>query len=127
MVGRTTTGVIVLVEANWVSPRKVRETVVVGEGGMLVADSLSQDLFLYENNWEEGSWRLMQTLRGVSEGNMVRFALQREEPLKAELMAFLRAVVENGPSPVPLRDGVEALRLAQAALESAEMTLPAKP
>lgn len=127
MVGRTATDVVVLLEANWVSPRKVRETVLAGEGGMFLADSLSQDLFLFENNWEDGSWRVLESLRGVSEGNMTRFALRREEPLKAELLALLEAVRTGGPSPIPLREGIEALRLAEAALESARSGAPVSP
>jgi predicted dehydrogenase len=60
----------------------------------------------------------MQVLRGVSEGQMVRFAFQRYEPLKGELEAFLKAVREDGPVPVTGEDGLAALRLALALVES---------
>jgi predicted dehydrogenase len=102
----------------------MRETVVIGEGGMFVADSLTQDLFLFENDWEEGSWRLLQTLRGVSEGNMVRFALRRVEPLRAELAAFVDAVSQGTAPACTLEDGIQALRLAEATLRSAREGIP---
>lgn len=116
--------VIFQIDVNWMSPRKIRESVVIGEGGMLVADTLTQDLFLYDNSYEEGSWRMLSALRGVSEGNMTRFALRRVEPLRAELEAFATAVREGRPSPCPLSDGVEALRLAEAILRSAREAAP---
>jgi predicted dehydrogenase len=124
IVGRAQGGAVLNFEINWLSPRKVRETVVIGEGGMFVADSLTQDLFLFENNWEEGSWRLLQTLRGVSEGNMVRFALHRVEPLRAELEAFVESVTRGAPPACTLDDGIQALRLAEATLRSARDGVP---
>jgi UDP-N-acetylglucosamine 3-dehydrogenase len=124
IVGRAQGGVVLNFEVNWLSPRKMRETVIIGEGGMFVADSLTQDLFLFENNWEEGSWRLLQTLRGVSEGNMVRFALRRVEPLRAELAAFVDAVSQGTAPACTLDDGIQALRLAEATLRSAREGIP---
>ena len=124
IVGRAQGGVVLNFEVNWLSPRKVRETVIIGEGGMFVADSLTQDLFLFENNWEEGSWRLLQTLRGVSEGNMVRFALRRVEPLHAELESFLDSVARGTTPACTLDDGIQALRLAEATLRSAREGIP---
>jgi len=124
MVGRSRGGVIVDIEVNWLSPRKVREVVALGAGGMFVADSLTQDLFLYENDYEEGAWRLLDTLRGVSEGNMTRFAIRRKEPLRAEIEAFVAAVQSGGAPPIPLADGIMALRLAEATLESARRGAP---
>ncbi len=60
----------------------------------------------------DGSLKVRWTLKGVSEGPMVRYALQRYEPLKVELQAFLCAVQEGTPVPVSGEDGLAALRLA---------------
>jgi predicted dehydrogenase len=49
---------------------------------------------------------------------MVRYPLQRHEPLKAELEAFVNAVLEDKPVPVSGEDGLHALRLALALVES---------
>jgi UDP-N-acetylglucosamine 3-dehydrogenase len=124
IVGRAEGGVVLNLDVNWLSPRKVRKTVVIGAGGMLVADSLTQDLFLYENDYEDGNWRFIESLRGVSEGNMVRFALRRVEPLRAEIDAFRAAIRERVRPACTIDDGLAALRLAEAVLDSAARTTP---
>ena len=48
---------------------------------MLVADTLTGDLTLFENADRPIEWAATQQLRGVSEGNATRFALDRREPL----------------------------------------------
>lgn len=114
-------GVTGSLEINWLTPAKVREVLVLGENGMFRVDDLTQDLYFYENAFlQETSWTTLRTLRGVSEGSMTRFALQRYEPLKAELQAFLRAVRGEIPVPVSGADGLQALRLALALVEAGE-------
>jgi myo-inositol 2-dehydrogenase/D-chiro-inositol 1-dehydrogenase len=56
----------------------------------------------------------------VSEGEMIRYPLRRYEPLRAELEAFVEAIVSDKPVPVSGIDGLEALRLAQALIESGQ-------
>ncbi len=60
----------------------------------------------------------LKNLKGVSEGSMTRFALQRYEPLKAEIQAFLKAVRGEAPAAVSGEDGLAALKLALALVES---------
>jgi UDP-N-acetylglucosamine 3-dehydrogenase len=112
-------GVTGVLEINWLTPTKVRETLVLGERGLFRVDDLTQDLYFYENGQANGSlWPALQTLKGVSEGSMTRFALQRYEPLKAELQGFIGAVSQGSPVPVSGEDGLAALRLALALVES---------
>lgn len=112
-------GVVGTLEINWLTPTKVREVLVLGERGMFRVDDLTQDLYFYENAQANGVvWTALQNLKGVSEGSMTRFALQRYEPLKAELQAFVRALIEHHPVPVSGLDGMAALRLALALVES---------
>lgn len=106
-------------EINWLTPSKVREVFVLGERGMFRVDDLTQDLFFYENaSVIEPFWPALQTLRGVSEGPMIRYTVQRHEPLKAELLGFLHSIQEDKPVPVSGEDGLKALRLAVALVES---------
>jgi UDP-N-acetylglucosamine 3-dehydrogenase len=112
-------GVTGTLEINWLTPTKVREVLVLGERGLFRVDDLTQDLYFYENEQANGTlWPALQTLKGVSEGSMIRFALQRYEPLKAELQGFLKAVQQDLPVPVSAADGLAALRLALALVES---------
>jgi len=53
-------------------------------------------------------------LRGVGEGNMTRYALERREPLAEQWEAFLRALRDGRPPPVGGHDGLAALSVARA-------------
>jgi len=114
-------GVVGSLEINWLTPTKIREVLVLGERGLFRIDDLTQDLYFYENAQVNSElWPALKTLKGVSEGHMIRYAIQRYEPLKAELQAFLGAVKEDKPVPVSGEDGLEALRLALALVESGQ-------
>ncbi len=105
---------------DWVSPRKVRRTRVLGERGMLEADTLNADLYFYENAEVGIVWSAAQQFRGVSEGNVTRYALQRHEPLAVEHEAFVNLVADRpGADMVSLEEGVEIVSAAHAVLRSA--------
>jgi UDP-N-acetylglucosamine 3-dehydrogenase len=108
-------------EINWLTPTKIREVLVLGERGMFRVDDLTQDLYFYENaKVSEELWLGVKALKGVSEGSMTRFALQRREPLKAELEAFLQSIEGKIPVPVTGTDGLNALKLSLALIESGQ-------
>jgi len=112
-------GITAALEINWLTPTKIRETLVLGEKGLFRVDDLLQDLYFYENSQATGElWAGIKTIRGVSEGKMIRYDLKRQEPLKAELQAFLDAIQNGTQVPVTGEDGLEALRLALALVES---------
>ena len=114
-------GVAGSLEINWLTPTKVRETLVLGERGMFRVDDLTQDLYFFENaHAKDVQWATLQTLKGVSEGSMTRYAIPRFEPLKAELQAFLHAIQSGQPVPVSGEDGLVALRISLALVESGQ-------
>jgi len=114
-------GVIGSLEINWLTPTKIREVLVLGEHGLFRVDDLTQDLYFYENDQAKNvQWTALETIKGVSEGSMTRYPLQRYEPLKAELQAFLSAVEDGSSVPVSGQDGLEALKLALALVESGQ-------
>jgi len=116
---RLTDGTIGVLDINWLTPTKIRELTVTGERGMFLVNHLTQDLTFYENAETEGArWSAISHLRGVSEGCMTRYPLHKQEPLRAELEAFVRAVADDTPVPVSGADGLAALRLAQALVQS---------
>ena len=48
---------------------------------MFLANDLTQDLFFYENaDASELGWNHLSMLKGVSEGKMIRYPIQRYEP-----------------------------------------------
>ena len=114
-------GVVGSLEINWLTPTKVRETLVLGERGLFRVDDLTQDLYFYENaQAKDIQWSAYATLKGVSEGSMIRYAIPRFEPLKAELQAFLRAAKDGTAVPITGMDGLMALKLSLALVESGQ-------
>jgi UDP-N-acetylglucosamine 3-dehydrogenase len=114
---------------DWLTPTKRRRTRVLGERGMLLADTLTADLYFYENaDVPTGGWPEMQARRGVAEGNMTKFALERREPLQVELEAFCAAIRgEDGAGVVSLQEGLETVAVAEAVLASAESGMTVAP
>lgn len=116
---RLTGGIVGTLAINWLTPTKIRSLQVTGERGMYHVDYLTQDLYFYENATPHaGEWESLKVLRGVSEGRMIRFALAKQEPLRAELEAFLSAVTNETPVAVTGADALKALTLAHAVVQS---------
>jgi UDP-N-acetylglucosamine 3-dehydrogenase len=107
-----------LLEVNWMTPAKVRELSVTSERGMFVVNYLTQDLFFYENPRATIQWDALNVVRGTGEGNMVRYALERREPLRVEWEAFLAALEDPARTTVSGWDGIAALSTAHAIRES---------
>lgn len=117
--GRLDNGVITNHLVNWLSPMKERLTIVTGEKGAFVADTITADLTFFENGTVATEWESMAAFRGVSEGNMTRLAIAKPEPLRTEHEAFRDAVLGLQSDLVTMREGLDTLRVAEAVLESA--------
>ena len=87
---------------------------------MLEADTLTGDLFFYENAEVDIAWSTTQQFRGVSEGNVTRYALKRDEPLRVELDTFIDFLQGNREADVVrLERGVEIVQIAETVIASA--------
>ncbi len=116
-------GVVGILDINWLTPTKRRTLTVTGEGGMYLADYITQDLVWFANPEAPLTWvnpGAGAPITSVTEGEMTRFSIRRQEPLVVELTAFARAVRDGGPPPVAPRDAMIALLLARKMVESAE-------
>lgn len=118
-IGHLADGIITNHTVNWLSPFKERTTVVLGERGAFVADTISADLTFIENGTFQTEWESMAAFRGVAEGSSTRFALAKREPLKMEHEAFRDAVLGKSQRIVTLAEGLATLRVAEAVLTSA--------
>lgn len=103
-----------LLEVNWLTPAKVRTLSVTGEGGTFVLNYLTQELFYYEHPTEPTNWDTLANMRGAGEGDMIRYALPRREPLRVQWETFLRAVRGDGAPAASGYDGYAALSTARA-------------
>jgi len=118
--GRLLTGLAFSITVDWLTPTKIRRMRILGDRGMLVADTVTSDLVFHENGRVTSEWDSTQALRGVAEGNSTRYALQRREPLLVELDAFCDFVHGDDASPsVTLAEGLQTVRCAEKVLESA--------
>lgn len=104
---------------NWLTPFKERLTLVTGERGAFLADTLTADLTFYENGTTSSDWEAMTNFRGVSEGTMTRFALDKREPLKSEQEAFRDRILGKPCDAVSLEEGLNVLHVCEASIESA--------
>jgi UDP-N-acetylglucosamine 3-dehydrogenase len=90
------------VETNWLTPKRVRTLTITGSEGIIDVEYTTQELRVEKND------HIYQPL------NWYR------EPLYLELSDFTSAVLEKRKPSVTGVDGLEALRVCEAALRSAE-------
>jgi predicted dehydrogenase len=106
----------VVIEAGYFLPGTHRECVVVGERGSLVADYAAGTVTAHagEHVRAGAAWEAVD--RGKEE-----LAVGGEEPLRAELAAFLAACRAGGPAPVDARAGLHTVEVVEAAARSARL------
>ncbi|SCL30873.1 Gfo/Idh/MocA family protein [Micromonospora inyonensis] len=119
VVGQLADGTMVNHLVNWLSPLKERSTVITGDRGCFVADTLTADLTFYANGAIDTEWEALRAFRGVAEGDMVRYAIPKREPLLVEHERFRDAVEGKQSDIVTLRQGLRTVQVAAATLESA--------
>ena len=119
VVGQLSDGTVTSHLVNWLSPMKERVTIVTGERGAFVADTLSADLTFFANGLIPTTWDEIATFRGVAEGDMIRFAFAKPEPLRTEHEAFRDAVLGKSLDIVTMREGLATVAVAEAVLHAA--------
>ncbi|MDT3724465.1 Gfo/Idh/MocA family oxidoreductase [Streptomyces sp. DSM 41972] len=118
-VGQLADGTMVNHLVNWLSPLKERFTSVTGERGCFIADTLTADLTFHSNAAVATEWEALQAFRGVAEGDMIRYAIPKREPLLVEHEFFRDAVLGRSHEISTLRQGLRTVEVAAAVLESA--------
>jgi predicted dehydrogenase len=117
--GKLANGTVTNHLVNWLSPMKERVTVVTGEKGTFVADTLTADLTFYANGVVNTEWDSVANFRGVSEGDVTRFAISKREPLRVEHEKFRDAILGKDADIVTLQEGQNTLATAEQLLTSA--------
>lgn len=117
--GKLSGGTVTSHLVNWLSPMKERVTIITGEKGALVCDTLTADLTWYANGTVSTSWDDVANFRGVSEGDVVRYAIVKPEPLRTEHEQFRDAVLGKAADIVTMRQGERVVAVAEAVLRSA--------
>ena len=113
------------INVNWLSPVKVRTTLIGGEKKMLVWNDLEADekLKVYDKGVEMTSGEAVyQTLVSYRTGDMWAPRVEQVEALKAEAAYFVDCIVNDK---TPFNDGVAGLHVVQM-LEAADQSLQQK-
>jgi UDP-N-acetylglucosamine 3-dehydrogenase len=88
------------IESNWLTPYKTRTLVVTGSAAIMKLDYITQEL----------------TIEDAKETMQPRYPWQ--EPLKLELQHFANCILKKEKPLVTGTDGLKALQIAEAALQS---------
>jgi len=118
--------IIAHINVNWLSPVKVRTTLVGGEKKMLVWNDLEADekIKVYDKGIEkngngQGVYDLLVSYRS---GDMWAPQVEQIEALKIELQHFIDCILHNK---TPLSDGLAGLRVVKM-LEAADKSVGKK-
>lgn len=120
VVGKLRNGIITSHNVNWLSPLKERKTIITGEKGTFVADTLRSDLTFYENGSIVNTQREIAHFKGVTQGETTIFAFERPEALLIEHLEFVKAVNGLESNIVTLAEALETVRVAEAITRSAK-------
>ncbi len=120
VVGKLRNGIITSHNVNWLSPLKERKTIITGEKGTFVADTLRSDLTFYENGSIVNTQREIAHFKGVTQGETTIFAFERPEALLVEHLEFVKALSGLESNIVTLREALETIRVAEAITVSAK-------
>ncbi len=117
--------VVAHINVNWLSPVKVRTTLIGGEKKMVVWNDLEADekIKIYDKGVSvkngEGMYNLLVSYRS---GDMWAPRVEQTEALKAEVAHFMDCISNNR---APINDGIAGLRVVRL-LEAAEKSLNAR-
>jgi predicted dehydrogenase len=120
VVGSLSNGTVTNHLVNWLSPLKERVTIITGERGAFVADTLTADLTFYANGEVHTTWDDIMQFRGVTEGDVIRYAIAKPEPLRVEHENFRDAVLGKDADIVTMEQGLATVRVAEACIESSK-------
>lgn len=105
---------------NWLSPIKERLTILTGEKGSFVVDTLTADLTYYANGNVSTDWDAVSRFRGVSEGDVTRYAFAKKEPLRLEHENFRDAILGKKSEIVSMEEGLTTVHVVEAIIKSAK-------
>jgi predicted dehydrogenase len=117
-VGKLQNGILVSHNVNWLSPLKERKTIITGEKGTFVADTLRSDLTFYENGSIINTQREIAHFKGVTQGETTVFAFEKPEALYVEHLEFIKSLTGKKSDSVTLQQALETIRVAEAIIES---------
>jgi UDP-N-acetylglucosamine 3-dehydrogenase len=103
---RTASGVLAHINTNWITPFKARSVTIATRDKYIMGDLLTRQVTECFGFKPDGSY------------SMRHLPVGHDEPLRAELIAFLKAVRSGGAPAVTGDEGVASLEIATRCLET---------
>lgn len=105
------------VQANWLTPVKIRTVAITGSAGYVEGNYITQELEYYKHNMEKIDDGFSSFVIKMGEPEREVIKVDFEEPLAIELKSFLSKINGNNTHLVEPQDAREALRLALEAVK----------
>ena len=83
------------IQANWITPVKIRKLNITGENGYLELDYVNQKIELYESHYDRGKSCSFEDVLHFSEPDKTIISVAKKEPLKEEILYFIDCVKNN--------------------------------
>jgi UDP-N-acetylglucosamine 3-dehydrogenase len=100
------------VQANWITPVKIRRLTITGTAGLAEVDYLEQSLRLYRGAPEVFAGPLWDFFAVARESEAEEVSVARGEPLRGELEHFVNRIASGDTSVDEARGAAQALALA---------------
>lgn len=100
-------------QANWITPVKIRKLNITGKEGYLEMDFVSQEITFYKSNYRKFLKRFKTFSDYVlefSKPEKIKVSITKKEPLKEEILYFLNCIAKN--IKIDSKFAVEALEIA---------------
>jgi len=113
-------GCVVSIEANWITPVKLRELSITGTRGYCRVDYITQEAWFAPGQRFEPTTDYEELVKQYKEGSLISLPVKKREPLARELEVFVNGV-RGGPLPSP-SIALASLRIAEEATEMINRT-----
>lgn len=123
ILAKNSKGMSASLHVNWITPTKIRTLRVTGEKGVCFVDYILQSCTLFGGNLlktnPSGEFDFHSLIHEYQNTDRVEFGVKKEEPLKIQLVEFLKAIRGKKSLLCSHEDAVFAVSAAQDALELA--------
>ena len=103
-----------MVKVNWITPAKVRRMNICGSKAYAELNFITQELAIYESQYSleyDSFGEYVIKFGELKDCKIV--AVDNVEPLKAEIMSFIKAIKTDGRPVVTAKEAIEALTVAK--------------
>ncbi len=115
-------GCVVSIEANWITPVKVRELSITGTRGYCRVDYITQEAWFAPGQQFEPTGDYNELVDQYKAGTLIALPVQKREPLARELEVFIGGV-RGGGLPDP-GIALASLRIAEEATQFIDRAMP---